>query len=406
MTRLVIMADDLTGACDTGAGFAQRGWRTTVSLEAANAAASNADVHVICTASRYLPQAEAVRAVQIAARSISPAVAYVYKKIDSTLRGHPGAELFALMNALSAERALITPAFPAQGRSVVDSRLYVHGQPLEQTVFAAEAPSGDLRTVFASSQWPYVALALADVRAGPIHLRQQLSQSVMCIADAETDADLSALAEAASASGIRVWCGSAGLAHALATLLPTHREALLSHNAIPLTSQHGAVLVIAGSQHPATARQIAYAEHIGMTVVHAPLTFTHDVAPSALAQLAQDTRTALSGGKDVIITPAGLPPSPLGQHLVAKRLGALAAQVLSEAPVAGLVLTGGDVAAAVCGALGAQQLALCGEVQPGIAMGALGDGPYAGLRVVTKAGGFGDDAALLSAIGALHTSGV
>ncbi|MGH7267274.1 MAG: nucleotide-binding domain containing protein, partial [Candidatus Rokuibacteriota bacterium] len=55
-----------------------------------------------------------------------------------------------------------------------------------------------------------------------------------------------------------------------------------------------------------------------------------------------------------------------------------------------LLLTGGETAASVCRALGATGLALRGELEPGLAVAALADGPFAGLVVVTKAGGFGD----------------
>ena len=55
-----------------------------------------------------------------------------------------------------------------------------------------------------------------------------------------------------------------------------------------------------------------------------------------------------------------------------------------------LLLTGGETAVAVCRALETASLRLDGEVEPGLARGALLDGPFAGLAVVTKAGGFGD----------------
>jgi uncharacterized protein YgbK (DUF1537 family) len=55
-----------------------------------------------------------------------------------------------------------------------------------------------------------------------------------------------------------------------------------------------------------------------------------------------------------------------------------------------LLLTGGETAVAVCRALGASGLQLTGELEPGLAVGALLDGPFEGLAVVTKAGSFGD----------------
>ena len=61
---------------------------------------------------------------------------------------------------------------------------------------------------------------------------------------------------------------------------------------------------------------------------------------------------------------------------------------------AALVLTGGDTARAVCGAIGVQALEISREVAPGIPVSLLQGGRWDGLPVVTKAGGFGDSETL------------
>ena len=57
--RVGIQADDLTGACDTGAVFAARGLATVVLLPGAHLPATPADVLVIDSESRARPVAEA-----------------------------------------------------------------------------------------------------------------------------------------------------------------------------------------------------------------------------------------------------------------------------------------------------------------------------------------------------------
>jgi uncharacterized protein YgbK (DUF1537 family) len=75
------------------------------------------------------------------------------------------------------------------------------------------------------------------------------------------------------------------------------------------------------------------------------------------------------------------------------------ARLLVEAElVGGLLLTGGDTAAATLVALNAASLMLRGEIEPGIPWGVIGRGPFAGLPVVTKAGGFGDGEAIVAAV--------
>ena len=70
----------------------------------------------------------------------------------------------------------------------------------------------------------------------------------------------------------------------------------------------------------------------------------------------------------------------------------------------GLVLTGGETALAVCRALGATAIHICGELEVGIPWGRLAGGVAPGLPVVTKAGGFGGPESILRIVNALASS--
>ncbi len=70
--------------------------------------------------------------------------------------------------------------------------------------------------------------------------------------------------------------------------------------------------------------------------------------------------------------------------------------------ISGLVLTGGDTAMAVMDAIGAEGIRLEDEVESGIAVGVVLGGAWRGLRVVTKAGAFGDELSLARAVGCLE----
>ena len=64
MPQLVIVADDLTGAADTGACFAAAGLVTVIRLS--DAMVPNADVAIVSTESRDLDGAAAAEAVRSA----------------------------------------------------------------------------------------------------------------------------------------------------------------------------------------------------------------------------------------------------------------------------------------------------------------------------------------------------
>jgi D-threonate/D-erythronate kinase len=394
--RVIVIADDLTGAADTGATFAARGAETLVVW--AEDALPEADVLVLSTESRHLDEAAAVRSVFAVARRLHSGTSYpdrrwIYKKIDSTLRGHPGSELAALMRGLGRQGALVAPAFPAQGRTTREGRLLVDGVPLKQTVFGREVASSDVRSLLqiAFPEECLEPLPLTVVRQGGAALTMQ--PATIWVADAETDADLAFLAQAAQESDTRLLCGSAGLAQALAAMLATH-YGWQAERTQPVGDSRG-VLVVAASRHPRTVAQVARAAAAGVRVIRPePGWFTED---TGAVDPVSDLLEGMAEGA-AILTTAGLPELPSAGSKLAARLAKAVASLVMSQPPRGLVLTGGDAAIAVSQALRADALRLRGELMPGVPWGTLVGGAIPQLPVVTKAGGFGDEDTLLTAI--------
>ncbi len=116
------------------------------------------------------------------------------------------------------------------------------------------------------------------------------------------------------------------------------------------------------------------------------------------AEIVHKVASALAGRQAAGIDTSLLPYAPGQEQQVAAELGLLVLNALARAPVGGLVLTGGDTAAATCRALGSRVIDLGGDILPGLPWGRLEGGRFPGLMVATKAGGFGNDDALLSVV--------
>ncbi len=410
MSRFGIIADDLTGALDTGVQFSKTGLRTVLQVGARPTSpdgdAADAPVSVLDTESRDLPPDVAYERVRRAARRLAGRV--VYKKIDSTLRGNVGRELDAVMDALGLERALVAPAFPANGRTTVGGRVMVHGQPLLETSFAADplCPATDNVPALLAGQSArrvgHVALDVVERGAGALRAEIARRAEPLLVVDALSDAHLRAIAAAAAQMGTPgtpppcLTCGSAGLAQALPAAFGVEsREAPFPGDRARRRHGAGPVLVVAGSRHPATLRQIeAAVSRVGAALVGLdPLN-----GEAALALASGEASERLRAGEYVVVTTALAPYLPGRGHEIAAGLGRLAVDVLSRASPAGLVLTGGSVAFAACRALDVAAIELRAEVAPGVPSGVLLGGPWQGMRVVTKAGGFGSDDAILRAI--------
>jgi uncharacterized protein YgbK (DUF1537 family) len=214
MAGVLILADDLSGAADCAAAFLRTSSEVVVALD--QDAPLTAPVLSIDLGTRGLDKEPASAHVMRALSSRRARQArIVYKKIDSTLRGNVAAELAAAREALGPERAIIvSPAFPAQGRTVVGGHVLVDGKPL---------------------------------RGG--NLKRMLGGLDVTICDAATDADLGKIARKALALEPRpLFVGSAGLARALAAQLPRRKPR-------PSRVPRGEVAVVVGSASPVSQRQ-------------------------------------------------------------------------------------------------------------------------------------------------------
>jgi uncharacterized protein YgbK (DUF1537 family) len=248
MVKLLVLADDFTGALDTGVQFSARGIPTLVmvgdeidfhrickNMQTAAAcgetpavpASNGSDIQVIVVdlESRHIPAADAANKVaDTVKQAIQSGVEYFYKKTDSTLRGNIGAELSALLEAGGSNRLAFVPAYPKTGRTTENGHQYVNGIPLHQTVFAKD-PLDPIN----NSYIPAVIKAQSDCNVALSKLSQsdcnmddeQSSQSpAIIVYDAKTDQDLLQIGRFLKRTDhLHVTAGCAGFAAVLPDLL-------------------------------------------------------------------------------------------------------------------------------------------------------------------------------------------
>ena len=116
MARLVVIADDLTGANANGVQLTGKGFSAETvlgELSPDKAAQKEPDALLIPTSSRALPADEAYALVHDAVNKVKDAAIDLYsKRVDSTLRGNLGSETDAFLDALGDDRlAVVAPCF-------------------------------------------------------------------------------------------------------------------------------------------------------------------------------------------------------------------------------------------------------------------------------------------------------
>jgi D-threonate/D-erythronate kinase len=347
--HLRLIADDLTGALDTAAQFVARTGPVPVFWSRLAAAVLPSSAAIDGGTRESGPDASAAIAAEVAHALDVSSDTFAFWKLDSLLRGHWGLALAACLRTLRPTHCIIAPAFPFQGRVTRGGRQYTSAangwQPVGEALDIVLARHG-------------VATALA--RPG------DAVPSGVSVWDADTNADLASVAAAGLAVDGRVlWCGSSGLAGALAGQRPPAPTDL----APP-------VLGLFGSDHPVTAAQLrAVAPH------HLTLPDGSVASAAIVAARLEAAGTALVAFE----LPSDLPRATAAAR-IAREMAALTERL---APPRTLVVAGGETLRALCIALGTERLDVCGQLLPGVPRSVMRGGRWDGVDVVSKSGAFG-----------------
>ncbi|MCA0756293.1 four-carbon acid sugar kinase family protein [Paenibacillus sp. N4] len=436
MRQIAIIADDLTGASDSGVQFARKGFGTQVifHIDHFSEGIEHLEVIVLDTDSRSIAANAAYeRAAEAAARARKLDFQHIYKKMDSTLRGNLGAELDAVADTVQPDFTAVALAFPKIGRTTRGGIHYLNRLPVSETEIARDpkcpVTESDLVRLFDSQSKRKAGLVpLETLHAGKeavlSRIQALLQEQIQNILfDAVTEVDMQQIAVILAASGYRIlWAGSAGLADylpdALALSGGSGGQGEASKSAI--TDMNHPVLLVAGSISGVTRGQVAAFNRCPDVTAVEFDTVRAITSDEGRLQDIERCRTelleAIAAGSDVSLYASSSPEHVrLSKAAGAKRgfdekevsnriaatLGEIAAGVIGEVQLQGVILTGGDTAKAVCRHLGVSGIQLVRELEPGIPLGQLVGSGSNPLWVVTKAGAFGSEQSLANAKQAL-----
>lgn len=426
--QCLLIADDLTGGADAGVQFAKRGLKTLlVPLRSDGdqlAARPAQDVLVINTITRGLSPTEAIDILSGLLKGFAhKRFPILYKKIDSTLRGNIGVEIATILQETNLPLCFLAPSYPEQGRVLVGGIMMVGEKPLALTESARDAASpvqeSHICKLLANQTSLSIGMIdLTHVASGKEALRRvvEKEQRAGCriiIFDAVSRQDLATIAEVAlSMETVPLLAGSAGLAGEVARIL------------VPGPVQIGPerqrtfrrLLIIGGSASAVTHAQLQRLQAGGLPSFELPKSLVSGNGGTEIEgrrQLVHLLGSALAGGSVIFRTFTerwtgnGNGDAEIPQRIAGTMAG-VTLETLREARIdAGdlaLILTGGDTALGVLQLLDYEGIELEGELLEGIVQGNLRGGPWDGLTVVTKAGAFGKEDALVRIVERLEAA--
>ena len=266
MVKLLIIADDFTGALDTGIQFVNKGIATQVFTkmpEAIGDIDETTEVLVIDSETRPMPAAKAYDAVKnITGWAKAIKIPIIFKKTDSALRGNIGSELQAVLDGSRHDKVYFLPGYPKIDRCTVNGTHYIQGQLLEKSVFGQD-PFEPVKL----SYIPDIIAQQTSLKCACVKRNEALndikSDERIVICDVEKHKDIEErLDELQEKDELCIIAGCAALAEALADKLRFDAVKPQSYR----KSEN--FLVECGSLNMITQNQLDYAEEHGFSRIH------------------------------------------------------------------------------------------------------------------------------------------
>lgn len=408
---IVVIADDLTGANEIGIILSEHNKKAFIlsgqpKYEDIKYLADHRRDLVVNLCSRNLDGKDAYERVK-AFLSCSEKIKkrLVYKKTDSTIRGNLAEEIDAILDLKFIDMVFFVPAFPEMQRITVGGYHLVNQIPINKTQYTngdRSIKTSYLPTLLAEkSKHKIDMIPLQVVESG---YREIIKYTKACykkgirimVGDACMDGDLRNIKDTVLNMDLRI--------------LPVGSAGLFQHFFPPgnLSNAHPC-LVVCGSFNKVSLAQVErLTEEDGAKKIEINLPQIFKNKDSEVGRVVEVGASALDKGCELVLfTPqrkyrSSSTMGPQEERRIVTEidrfLSVVVRKIMERQTVSGLILTGGSISSAVISGLEAIGMEVKGQLAPLIPLGILKGGPFDGLPVITKAGGFGEEDVLIKAV--------
>ncbi|WP_366161270.1 four-carbon acid sugar kinase family protein [Bacillus infantis] len=392
MIRVLIIADDFTGALDTGVQFSNYGAHTVVTSDLEFELGENAnhiEVLVFNTETRYLDKSNAYEVVKkIALKAKEENIPYIFKKVDSALRGNVASELRALSDVFDDMPIPFLPAYPEQNRYSCEGILLIDSVPVNESVFGQ-----DPYEPVTESHIPSLLLKEAELTTYIANkYKNPLKEERILLIESRSDEEMISQGnDLLMNDALNITVGCAGFAKALAHTIYEKRDTAHINSNLPL-------LIVCGSVNPVTKKQIAFAEINGFERISLMIEQLWNKHYWVTIEGQKNINHFLKNESPLMFETFGNVTADEVNQLshqsndlrfrIAESLGYLVKNLLSKGIKRTWLFTGGDTLYQSMQVLGITEITPLKELFPGVVLGTIDfedDTHY----VITKSGGFG-----------------
>lgn len=404
MDRIIVLADDFTGATDIASAFADTGRkvRTWTSAEAINLESpgfvSDVDVEVVALKSRSCPPDEAIKLMKESLRRLgykngSDQIYFKYcSTFDSTPQGNIGPCLDFLVKVTGDELPVVVPAFPDNYRTQYCGYLFVSGKLLSETHMANHplTPMRDssvIRLLESQSQRPCELVRLEDLRRGALgkRFKQKPNVGASLVIDAITNSDMQIIAESVSQRTL-VSGGSA-----LAQWYPKIGE---STRVVAEVSTDDDGLILVGSRSEMTQKQLSYyVSQQGQRLIEIDPGNSIKDEVARLVKEIEVVRAEGMGAAPIVGRPV-IFRGDQGESETSTKIETVLANLAVQFRNSGgkqLIVAGGETSGAILQALGVIFLEIGQNIAPGVSWSKAHLQSGEEMTIALKSGNFGDE---------------
>lgn len=419
-----IIADDLSGANDTGVKFAKKGYNAVVSITTNQSTLlipDKIDVFVVDTETRELEERPARKKVKSILEKLRiDQDDFVYKKVDSTMRGNIGAEIEEIMKFLQKDICIFSPSFPSHQRVTIDGFLMVDQKPPGKGEYSSHQLNQEENIFIPSilkkqTNFSFGQIYLKDVARGQKAILSKMNElykkgNKIIVLDSTIENHLRDIFNSGlKFSGTVLFSGSAGLANHFP--INNNRPEKLKANIENIKSP---VIVVAGSRNSIVGQQISHLKNsLNFPEIKIELEQLFSDRGRILENYTAKSIELINTGQDLLIYTDAIynerqsinKKLMVKYHLsfreleieIKKIFGKLTSEIIKNTKARNLILTGGDVALGVCEELKIYSMNILDELLPGIPLAIANYKNYK-LNIITKAGGFGKEDTLYELI--------
>lgn len=408
LIKLLVIADDLTGALDTGVQFGSK--TALVKLYTCELAADmfenipdNIEVLIVDTETRHSDHQTAYEKIYnlvCTARKLK--ISCIYKKTDSGMRGNIGSELSAALAASGRERIHFVPAFPQIGRTTIDGVQYIDGVPVDESVFGKDP--------FEPVQYSAVRDIIGAQCNTEFHVLNEVTEDGrnrgILLYNCRTEQDLQKIAkELKRSEEFGLVAGCAGFAAVLPEMVG------VKYVVSPRPKLCRRLLVVCGSLNPVSLRQMKTAEAYGAFRIRLSnrqkldedffdteegIRFVEDTALEIRkyrCTMIESTDFDQADSSLEYARSKGMAAEEIRSR-ISDHLGMLLGRLLEKDVHDTIFITGGDTLLSFMKYIGLDQLSPICELYPGVVLSEIAYHSRV-YHLISKSGGFGNEELLL-----------